>query len=405
MIGTLLEVLPWLAVLLGGTIFLTILTVRVPVVALSIAFFLYTGPTFGLLPRFDGRPALILVILILILSGKKVPSYSKYVQGRLRNLLIAIMVVVVAGAVSLLWSDSPNQTMSSVIALVLLLVTMVVLPRRLSASQIYNSVMLSSALIVLPSLIAGLAGVSEAWRAGRLAGILFNPNALSIYALILATGSLLMVNRWLGGILLISAITTIILSASRGSGISVVLTCLFYFWFTFRSFIQRFVLCAMTLGFAYWLTNSAYIAEQAENPESIFRINNSRENYNDIAIADIKESWPLGTGLGTASEAAVNILFKVLAELGPLGLIVLITLVTFCFVSARRNISALTVLISGLVANVFEGWLISAGNTFTVLFFHLLILTCIKDDASSLDSGTPPKGDKDKFTLKMNLIN
>lgn len=377
MIESIVASLPLMGMAFGGAIIITILAFYHPVTAISLALFLYAGPTFGLLPRIDGRPALVLVVAVLFLSGRRTPELIQSAQKRLRNILATVIVVIIAGIVSLMWTTAIFQTLSSLLALGLLGLTLIVLPRRLLPKQIFNAVMISAALIVFPSVILGLVGFSGAWRADRLAGILFNPNALAIYALLMGVGALFIPKQWIKWILLLIATLTIVLTASRGAGISLILCCLFYFWFTYRSIGNRIFQLASSGLMIFWVINSKFFADQSDNPSSIFRTNNSRENFNEIAINDIKQAWPFGTGLGTASEAAVNILFKLLAELGPFGVVVLLALVLLLFKSSWGIFRAVTVLMAGLVGNIFEGWLISAGNTFTIMFFLLLMFTVL----------------------------
>lgn len=126
------------------------------------------------------------------------------------------------------------------------------------------------------------------------------------------------------------------------------------------------------LSLPWWLDLEA---KMNQSDSLLFRTNDSRSTYIQRALSDINETWPLGIGVGGSSssgEAGVNVVLKLASEIGVFSIPVFVCFLVLMLKHTSRAPLARGVFIVCLANNMFEGWLLTFGNIFTLAFFVLI---------------------------------
>lgn len=365
-----------LAIVILGTlaaIAIVAISYSYPTVGLTLGLIFFSFPMLEMLGGYDLRPAILLVVLGLALragSFKHVSDISHYIP-----LFLGMLVMLFASLFSLSWSVDATKTALSIGALVATILLLWAVSKSMRAKQIQNAVLACTASIVVPSIVLGLVGGGAAFEGGRLAGITSNANALGIFALLMACAGIFhgrLVVRHLSWTI---ALSTTLLAGSRASAAALVLLVALTLWFQHRGMAYRILLALASIAGVSFVMASDLMSMQSDDPTSVFRTNDSRTEFISLGLYEVERYWPWGIGAGNASQtlAAVNVILKTAVEFGIVSFLILSVFSVLLFWQSSTSKAAIITAVICISNNMFEGWMLTFGTSFTVMFYLLIL--------------------------------
>jgi len=273
---------------------------------------------------------------------------------------------------SITWSGSPGNTSLAALALVTVVASLFLFPASIEHSALVLGMRWLMTAVILSSAVALLTPFGQ--LAGRARGILGNPNALA--TLLVLAIPLFMRGRW--RVVLPIALALLLSTASRAGIVAVITGMSFYILaaLTRRVALRALaaLLAAVSLVAAVLRLDPASLTSnplgQSSSEVSVLRFEHSRE-FEWHAAMEIWQSSPLiGNGFG-ASEIEIGSSFlKVLVDLGLLGLVTALPFLLFLAQRLMKSLDPRVVgtIAGGLVNSAFEGWLLTGGSAFFLMF-------------------------------------
>ena len=323
-----------------------------------------------------------------------------------RLLDAAALSLIVLAAASALYSGDPSLTVQRSFSLALLYVavfwTMWAYADFAGDLRVANTLLRVAAIVFL----AGVANVlltDTGTIASRYRGVLVNPNAVGMLAVIFLP---LAIAKWVRErsvrmtALTALIVASVILSGSRNGVLAASVGIVFML---FRVRAWRSALLIGTLGTAIYLSMSDSPVNVGRAAESLGRLVSGqslalaggRVEAWEVALPIIRQKLALGHGFGTEETIFKGMIFRIhrgqyvhnsylglTYQLGLAGSLLLFTPLLWLLFRrgfARRRPSIQTaayeaILFGGLVASFFESWIYSAGNAFAFPFWICVML-------------------------------
>lgn len=365
-----------LVLVVGGLLavsFTVLFSAWAPRVSLVIGLLLYTVPMLQGGPGVDTRFGMVVIMLGLLVRWAS--TRRRMLHQRNGVLLVSLAALLITTVVSLGWTVNVSQTAatfsSTAIAFALLWAARTIFTPR----DLLWCVFVASGLLVISSLLMGIAGIGSPIEAGRLRGLFLNANALAIMALVTALASVVIRRRWVMVGYWVLVMLTLVWTASRAGTLATALFLVLAAWRIFSDRRIRALMLGVLVLSIVQLVTSPEEFTTSDGDTGLTRTNDSRSHYWTLALADIRRGMPLGFGGGSASvqgEAGVNVFLKAAYEFGWWGLALTAGILLAILATTRGTRFGLAAFVA-ILANVqFEGWLFTFGNSFTVMTFLVL---------------------------------
>jgi len=273
---------------------------------------------------------------------------------------------------SITWSETPGDTNLAALALVTVVACLFLFPASIEPRALLLGLRWLMTALIITSAIAFLTPIGQ--LGDRTRGILGNPNALA--TLLVLAIPLLMRGRW--RLVLPLALALLLSTASRAGIVAVITGMTFYIVAALTRRVTLRILAALLaaagLIVAVLGLESASLTSkplgQSPSEVSVLRFEHSRQLEWYAAMETWQSSPFIGNGFGAAEIETGSSFLKILVDLGLLGLV---TALPFLLFLAQRLIKStdprvVGTIAGGLVNSAFEGWLLTAGSAFFLMF-------------------------------------
>lgn len=365
-----------LILVVGGLLavsFMVLFAAWAPRVSLVIGLLLYTVPMLQVEPGVDTRLGMGVIILGLLVRW--VGMRRRRVHQRNGVLLVSLAALLITTAISLGWTVDVSQTVATFTSTAITFTLLWAARTIFTPRDLLWCVFVASGLLVISSLMMGIAGIGSSIEAGRLRGLFLNANALAIMALVTALASVVIRRRWVMVIYWGLVMLTLVWTASRAGTLATALFLVLAAWRIFSDWRLRALMFGVLVFSVVQLVTSLEESTPSDADTGLTRTNDSRSHYWTLALADIRRGMPLGFGGGSASvqgEAGVNVFLKAAYEFGWWGLVLMAGILLAILARTRGTRFGAAAFVA-ILANVqFEGWLFTFGNSFTVMTFLVL---------------------------------
>lgn len=366
---------PLVSVGVGLLVLLWLATFKWPALALAAVLVLYFVP----LTQLDfGTEALPVDVRIL-----SAPFLLAFLRRRWhqrpfpRGAVLAVAAVALAVWLSLFGSRAPEASVEAAVGMLLGAATAVLGARALPYTQILAVVrnLCAAAVVVSVALVPFWA---EAILAGRLRGVLANPNGLGLLIVLLVP---LLVARygWRSPVLWI-AFAALPFTGSRASAAALTAGLAVWTWVradrrSRRTLFPCFLITAVVL--AVLALNDAVFT--SSSPTSLFRSADSRTVHwrHALQVADTS-AWT-GYGFGAFPAEVSNSYLLALVEFGPLTILTLGATAAVTVMALRsRRMEVPAFAVGGLCNAAFESWLLAGGSLYFVAFWTVMAAAALQ---------------------------
>jgi hypothetical protein len=286
---------------------------------------------------------------------------ERYRQSRQTNWVSwGLTAAAVLAGVSALWAGRPGLAIQGAVALAALAVAVYVTALRCARREVVVAVFTWSLSLCLLGIVAWALGLSFASESWRVRGLIDNANGTGVLALILFGSSILAGRRaWIVGVLV--ALPVVYMSGSRSAALAILTTAavLLGVWLvkSGRRASALILVLVLVLLLAMFVRSGGQ-----DDTTGLFRSYNSRAGIWS-GFLDLYRLHPFA-GVGWAQAgAAENFYLKSLAELGTIGVVVVVAVAAMLI---RRmsfyGIAGLALALGVLVNAGFEGWLLVGGS-------------------------------------------
>lgn len=306
-------------------------------------------------------PAGLFVIYLAVLRSR-LPRFSVLRGGMFPASFVYLFIALLVLSASLDVGNSMSKMMSTLLAIVYAWV----LIGAAEPDEIRRAIRAITSVLVMVSIVLVVVDPSGAIEADRWRGILENANTLGIVAAFYFLSATPRSSKFS----LIPLAAVLLGSASRATAFGIGLVAGPQLLHGQSRVVRRFVavvaiLAAMPLLHAVFFSQSDSTGDKA-----LARTNNSRADFWEAAVDEIKERPITGRGPGNETDLIVpSSVLRPMVEVGVLALVPIGMTVAVCFRVVRSPRGQMrSIFLFMFVNGIFEGWLFAGGSMFYVVF-------------------------------------